>query len=80
MMVGVNIGREQLELIAHRTIKDADEDIDDCIDFEEFKKVYREMWLACVCTLTLTAPIFIFHSKVMANEEIEAKMTVRFLN
>jgi hypothetical protein len=43
MMVGVNIGREQLELIAHRTIKDADEDIDDCIDFEEFKKVYREM-------------------------------------
>ena len=39
MMVGVNIGREQLELIAHRTIKDADEDIDDAINFEEFKKV-----------------------------------------
>ena len=55
MMVGINIGKEQLELIAHRTIKDADADIDDCIDFEEFKKV-------------------------MATEEIEAKMTVRFLN
>lgn len=39
MMVGVNIGQEQLELIAHRTIKDADADTDDCIDFEEFKKV-----------------------------------------
>ena len=42
MMVGVNIGREQLELIAHRTIKDADEDIDDAIDFEEFKKVLQK--------------------------------------
>ena len=39
MMVGINIGREQLELIAHRTIKDADADTDDSVDFEEFKKV-----------------------------------------
>ncbi|CAB4029068.1 calcineurin B homologous 1 [Paramuricea clavata] len=55
MMVGVSIGKEQLELIAHRTIQDADADSDDAIDFEEFKKV-------------------------MATEEIENKMTVRFLN
>jgi hypothetical protein len=40
MMVGVNIGKEQLELIAHRTIQDADADLDDAIDFEEFKKVH----------------------------------------
>lgn len=39
MMVGVNIGKEQLESIAHRTIKDADADSDDAIDFEEFKQV-----------------------------------------
>ena len=41
MMVGVNLGKEQLELIASRTIKDADEDIDKTINFEEFKKVGR---------------------------------------
>ena len=51
MMVGVNIGREQLELIAHRTIKDADEDIDDSIDFEEFKKVYTGNTLLLTCTM-----------------------------
>ena len=38
--MGVNIGKEQLELIAHRTIQDADADLDDAIDFEEFKKVH----------------------------------------
>lgn len=39
MMVGVSIGKDQLEQIAHRTIKDANGDIDDAINFEEFKKV-----------------------------------------
>lgn len=38
-MVGVSIGKDQLEQIAHRTIKDANGDIDDAINFEEFKKV-----------------------------------------
>lgn len=40
-MVGVSIGKDQLEQIAHRTIKDANGDIDDAINFEEFKKVRR---------------------------------------
>ena len=40
MMVGEHIRKEQLELIAGRTIKDADEDIDESINFEEFKKVF----------------------------------------
>ena len=39
-MVGEHIGKEQLELIAGRTIKDADQDIDELINFEEFKKVF----------------------------------------
>ncbi|XP_028396089.1 calcineurin B homologous protein 1-like [Dendronephthya gigantea] len=51
MMVGVNIGREQLELIAHRTIKDADADIDDRIDFDEFKKVMKTEEIATKMTV-----------------------------
>ena len=43
-MVGVNIGKDQLELIAGRTIKDADADIDDSINFQEFKRVCFTTW------------------------------------
>lgn len=60
MMVGVSIGKDQLEQIAHRTIKDANGDIDDAINFEEFKKVRRGAikalsamsWLLSVLTKT----------------------------
>lgn len=59
-MVGVSIGKDQLEQIAHRTIKDANGDIDDAINFEEFKKVRRGAikalsamsWLLSVLTKT----------------------------
>jgi len=39
MMVGANIGEEQLVSIAERTIMEADVDKDNLISFEEFKKV-----------------------------------------
>ena len=39
MMVGANIGKEQLVSIAERTIMEADVDKDNLISFEEFKKV-----------------------------------------
>jgi len=39
MMVGANISEEQLMSIAERTIMEADEDKDNRISFEEFKKV-----------------------------------------
>lgn len=51
MMVGINIGKEQLELIAHRTIKDADEDADDAITFDEFKRVWLYWNLALMCSI-----------------------------
>lgn len=39
MMVGANIGEEQLVSIAERTIMEADVDKDNLISFDEFKKV-----------------------------------------
>ena len=39
MMVGANIGEEQLVSIAERTIMEADADKDNLISFDEFKKV-----------------------------------------
>lgn len=40
-MVGHHIPHEQLDLIVKRTMKEADEDKDNFLNFDEFKKVQR---------------------------------------
>jgi len=51
----MSIPEEQVKCIAHRTIREADEDSDKMISFEEFKEVN----LNCVCSLY---PILTIHS------------------
>ena len=40
-MVGHHIPGEQLDLIVKRTMKEADEDKDNFLNFDEFKKVQK---------------------------------------